>query len=129
MHSQTVHYGLPAAGIILLSLHRQQNLDDDFPQAAVLQNLSVLVAEVEVGNVVKPEEPNYALLLQAIETIKSFLRTLHHDQRQDRMTSHTNLPWSEQFSTTTFPWDQDAWSFEDGDIAFWQSLAVPSALS
>ncbi|CAK1362746.1 hypothetical protein CB0940_05070 [Cercospora beticola] len=68
-------YGLPAAGAICLALvsgaHSFAQNNPSIPQA--IQDMNVLVAHMEAGVLIRPDQPNYALLQHATATIKSVL--------------------------------------------------------
>ncbi|KAI9926297.1 hypothetical protein MW887_004061 [Aspergillus wentii] len=105
------YYGLPAAGIILLAMLRER---DALSTARIswtktLQDLTVFVAEVEVGTIIRPGDPNYALLSKATQTIQKFLDSVHSE-----MAPHAgSADWTAVLG-------QDAWDFE---FAFWENLA------
>lgn len=88
-----------------------------------LQDLSVFVAEVQIGTIVKAGDPNYPLLSKATKTIQRFLDSSHSDREQPvpELAGHEgNDEWAALLS-------QDLWEFESG---FWQSLADhPSLLA
>lgn len=88
-----------------------------------LQDLSVFVAEVQVGTIVKPGDPNFALLSKATRTIQRFLDSTHSDPAQplpEVAGVEGNDEWAALLS-------QDLWDFEAG---FWESLADhPSLLA
>ncbi|KAJ5384596.1 hypothetical protein N7517_002507 [Penicillium concentricum] len=118
---KVAYYGLPAAGIMLLAMLKQH-----MPRAhrtRTLQDLSVFVAEVQIGTIVKAGDPNYALLSKATRTIQRFLDSTHSDPAQplpEQAGNEGNDEWAALLS-------QDLWDFEAG---FWQSLADhPSLLA
>ena len=119
---QVASYGLPAAGIILLALLKQHShTTHSVFRTKALQDLSVFVAEVQIGTIVKPGDPNYALLSKATATIQRFLDSFHSDGVQaPGAADEGNEDWATFLS-------QDLWDFEAG---FWQSLADhPSLLA
>ncbi|RKK91727.1 hypothetical protein BFJ68_g16112 [Fusarium oxysporum] len=75
---QVAQYGLPAAGIISLALLNGSAHDAPGRQgrAKLVQDLSVLVAELKVGAIVRAGEPNYALFSRATRTMQSLLDSL-----------------------------------------------------
>jgi len=77
---KVAHYGLPAAGVLSLALLRPSSsgeiTDNRISIPKVLQNLSVLVVEIQMGGFVQPGEPNYALLHRAACTIETLLQRL-----------------------------------------------------
>ena len=117
------HYGLPAAGIILLFLLNDQKNTAVRPSYhQELQNLSVLAAEVQKGSLVKSSEPSSSLLLKATATIQAFL-----DQR------YASAPAGEHIESTAVAaeslLDSDPWSLDitsepwNLDWGMWDSLA------
>ncbi|KAF2138152.1 uncharacterized protein K452DRAFT_235039 [Aplosporella prunicola CBS 121167] len=85
---KVVYYGLAAAGILCHAL-----LDKSFGESQVIQDLSVLVAEVNKGALVHIEDPNYALLSRAAQTIKNLLdKVLSNDY--DPLSSPTAHEWN-----------------------------------
>jgi hypothetical protein len=124
-HQQIAYYGLPGAGILLLAMLRQQRDSHcpRVPRAKVLEDLTVLAAEVERGTVVRREEPNYALLSKATQTIQRFLDYIHSEERtnvavQRQVPFQSDNEWLAQ-------WDHDP---RDFDIDFWEGLADNSSL-
>lgn len=122
---QVAYYGLPAAGIILLALLKQHtHTTQNIARTKILQDLSVFVAEVQIGTIVRPGDPNYALLSKATQTIQRFLDSFHSDSGQ----APTD-PGSHEEGAGNDDWaallSQDLWDFEAG---FWQSLADHPAL-
>ena len=113
---QVAYYGLPAAGMMLLAM-----LKHHMPGAhrtRSLQDLSVFVAEVQIGTIVRAGDPNYALLSKATRTIQRFLDTTRSDAPVEPLGQEDE--WAALLS-------QDLWDFEAG---FWQSLADhPSLLA
>jgi hypothetical protein len=83
-----------------------------------LQDLSVFVAEVQIGTIVKAGDPNYALLTKATQTIQRFLDSSHSDPLAE-----AGVEGNDEWALLS----QDLWDFEAG---FWQSLADhPSLLT
>ncbi|KAJ5924695.1 hypothetical protein N7466_008882 [Penicillium verhagenii] len=123
---KVAYYGLPAAGIVLLALIKQHtHTTQNIARTKILQDLSVFVAEVQIGTIVRPGDPNFALLSKATQTIQRFLDSFHSDGGHGAMDSQGgheegagNDDWSALLS-------QDLWDFEAG---FWQSLADHPAL-
>lgn len=124
-HQQIAYYGLPSAGILLLAILRQQRDPHcpRVPRAKVLEDLTVLAAEVGRGTVVRPEEPNYALIFKATQTIQRFLNYIHSEEStniaaQQQASSQSNNDWLAQ-------WDHEP---RDFDIDFWEGLVDNSSL-
>ena len=83
----------------------------------------MFVAEVQIGTIVKPGDPNYALLSKATSTIQRFLDSFHSDAGQPPLEAG-HEEGSDDWATLL---SQDLWDFEAG---FWQSLADhPSLLA
>ncbi|KAE9377413.1 hypothetical protein N431DRAFT_480455 [Stipitochalara longipes BDJ] len=120
------YYGLPSAGILLLAILRQQRVSHcpRVVKAKVLEDLTVLAAEVGRGTVVRSEEPNYALLFKATQTIQRFLDYIHSEES-------TNVAAQQQASFQSSDNDWLAqWDHEprDFDIDFWQGLVDDPSL-
>lgn len=137
MELQVAHYGLPAAGIILLSMLNPHTMSQIGPsRTKTLQGLSVFVAEVQIGTIVRPGDPNYALLSKATQTIQRFLDSFHadptpHQQHQKQYQNPLTRDVAPHHDEVSDDWaaflEQDTWDFEAG---FWQSLADhPSLLA
>ncbi|KAL3417430.1 hypothetical protein PVAG01_11430 [Phlyctema vagabunda] len=120
---RVVYYGLPAAGILCLSLLNQlpRMQQDGISITNIFQDLSVLVAEVDSSALVDTRDPNYALLSGAVRTIKVILEKLtfgflsHHPVDQsDPILPH--IPDGQD----SIPWIiPDSWDFE---LDFWTDL-------
>ena len=110
-HHKVAHFGLPAAGILLLAMLRQKNHSNTtpIPWTKTIQDLNVFVAEVEIGTIIRPEDPNYALLSKATQTIQRFLDSVH--------SKITPQPRNEDWTALL---NQDLW---DSEFAFWDNMA------
>ena len=124
--TQIAHYGLPAAGIILLSMLKQSHTltEARTSRSKTLMNLGIFVAQVQVGSMVRRGDPNYALISKATQTIERFLDSVHRDGAHIPAPppSHPveNGEWDTFFS-------QDLCDFE---TVFWDNLADhPSLLA
>ncbi|KAE8409965.1 hypothetical protein BDV37DRAFT_277613 [Aspergillus pseudonomiae] len=108
---RVAHYGLPAAGIILLAMLRQQDIPSlaQISWTRAVQDLTVFVAEVEAGSFIKQGDPNYALLSKASQTIRRFIDTVQPPVAHRRV----DESWTGFLS-------QDPWDFE---YSFWENLA------
>lgn len=125
---QIMYYGLPAAGVICLSLLNQSFATGrtKVPVMKCFQDLSVLVTEVETGALVDLEDPNYPLLTKATRTIKTILNrtllntTANTPQIPPEPDLHSDafpVPNEEDWA----PWQNpDNWEFETD---FWTNLA------
>jgi hypothetical protein len=114
---------LPAAGVILLgALKDRQALGNrKYPGNEVRRNLSILVAEVQLGSVIGPHEPNYSLLSTAMRTIQIFINsweseTLAHGDRGPVWQLDTG--GIDELSSLYL--DSESWNLE---LGFWQDLA------
>ncbi|KAF2025160.1 hypothetical protein EK21DRAFT_104174 [Setomelanomma holmii] len=72
---KVAYYGLAAAGVLCLALlyNTFDLANSDATPAKAIRDLGVLVAEIEAGAFVQPEDPNFALLSGAAHTIKNLL--------------------------------------------------------
>lgn len=120
--AKVAYYGLPATGMILLAMTAQPMVPClKTARSKVLRDLAVLAAEVEQGTIVKPEDPNYAVLAQAAQTIQSFLDLIHNDDQRIRTSTEASLPNNaEDDYTWAASLGSEIW---DSEITFWQSLA------
>lgn len=125
---RVAYYGLPAAGIVCLSLLNRSFSSTDVSLAEVIQNLNVLVAEVESGAFISFEHPNYCVLSHAAQTIKNVLgRMLSGEITNDPMTSNISAHTRADGQEDWMPWvAQDSWDFE---IDFWRNLAEHPTLA
>lgn len=124
---QIAHYGLPAAGVILLAMIKRRETSDAMRSShlRVWQDLTILAAEIQMGSIVRPEEPDYALLFKATSTIQSFLESSTLQQES----SATNLTavQAPQALDDCFPMlNPDPWNLE---MEFWDNLAGHPYLS
>lgn len=89
-----------------------------------LLNLGIFVAQVQVGSIVRPSDPNYALISKATQTIERFLDSMQREgiqsSTQPSSQMEENGDWAAFFS-------QDLCDFETD---FWENLADhPSLLA
>ena len=95
----------------------------EFPAAKALQDLSVLVAEIGLGALVQPGEPNYALLIGATRTIQSLLDAFMSGELNHFPESGSTTAEPPPISNLDqwLPWtNTDFWDFETD---FWRNLA------
>jgi hypothetical protein len=117
---QIAHYGLPAAGILLVDGLRQSN-KACFAwrcRRRLWQDFSVLVAEVQAGSVVREGDANYALLYKAAQTIQHFLDCSSDDESHQVNSTEAMEEVSSSEAWFSFL-NPDPWSLE---IGFWDSL-------
>ncbi|CAI0645608.1 unnamed protein product, partial [Colletotrichum noveboracense] len=125
---KVAHYGLPAVGIALLAMLKQPSLVTQFkiPKNRTLQDLGVLVAEIEMGTIIRPGEPNFTVLSAAADTIQRFLDRI---QMEDSQSKYISSRKETSPSNDSEPWDfglsLDPWNFE---LGFWESLAEHPSL-
>ncbi|KAK1854267.1 hypothetical protein CCHR01_03119 [Colletotrichum chrysophilum] len=125
---EVAHYGLPAVGIALLAMLKQPSLVTQFkiPKNRTLQDLGVLVAEIEMGTIIRPGEPNFTVLSAAADTIQRFLDRI---QMEDSQSKYISSRKETNPSNDSEPWDfglsLDPWNFE---LGFWESLAEHPSL-
>ena len=56
-----------------MAMLSDRNPQDGLQDSAIVRDLGIVVAGVELGTIVRPTEPNYALLSSATRTIKKVL--------------------------------------------------------
>ncbi|VUC29055.1 unnamed protein product [Clonostachys rosea] len=114
-------YGLPAIGILLMSLIRPHRTGTNSwaAQTHTLRNLSVFVAEIELGTIVRAGEPNYKLLIKATRIIRGFLDSPSpgEDQLYDKLGHPSSVLGSAEFDPHI---GIDTLDFE---LGFWQDIA------
>ncbi|KUJ09037.1 uncharacterized protein LY89DRAFT_318376 [Mollisia scopiformis] len=119
-----VHYGLPAAGIILLAMLKQPDRLR-WRRGRVWQDFTILVAEVQMGSFIREWEPDYALLSKATQTIQRFLDISQNDD----IDTSDPAPALEETSSSD-DWfsllNPDPWHLE---MNFWSNLGEHSFLS
>ncbi|KAF4449670.1 Fungal transcriptional regulatory protein, N-terminal [Fusarium austroafricanum] len=121
------HYGLPAIGIIMIAMLRRQTRYDSLQDAQTIRDLGIIVTVVDLGTIVRPMEPNYALLSRAIDTIKKFLVRFNAQDRQSGLVQGLNVPGTIEGSLWGLQCQLEPWDFE---IDFWDNLAEhPSMFS
>ncbi|KAH7243815.1 hypothetical protein B0J15DRAFT_565102, partial [Fusarium solani] len=117
------HYGLPAAGIILLAMLNPHSTPPCLrtTRSSVLQDLTVLTLEIEKGTVAKAGDANYALLTKATQTIHRFLDFTLSDKRAVQLTTVPQLPEGLQNAGT---WEQQlGQDFLESELSFWDNMA------
>ena len=129
-----MYYGLPAAGVICLSLLNQSFATryGEHRKTEVFQNLSVLVAEVEKGALVHSEDSNYALLARATQTVKGLIGRILTGELTKTTSNQSAYEPTEEVSMafdedSGAPWaNQNLWDFE---MDFWLNLAEHPTLA
>lgn len=94
--------------------------------AKVVQNLSVLVAEMESGVLIETDDPNYKLLVDASKTIGSLLSRLIHGRLSEQSSGQVvsaKSP-SELLNPELHGWNAwDGHALHDFESDFWLNLA------
>ncbi|KAI9155081.1 Notoamide biosynthesis cluster protein O' [Paramyrothecium foliicola] len=112
---KVAHFGLPAAGIVSLALLNTFASLGDTARIKMLQNLTILHAEITIGSWIQAGDANFSLFERATDTIKILL--------------DSKVPWSSAAEQTpqisvVEQWDPysglQPWDFE---IDFWANLA------
>ncbi|KAJ3495938.1 hypothetical protein NLG97_g3030 [Lecanicillium saksenae] len=115
------HYGLPAIGIIMLAMLKKNMVCDAMQEAQVIRDLGIVVTEVDLGTIVRPMEPNYALLSRATDTIKKFLVRFYSQDRQATTPCGLGDPQTiPEGSFWSLEGQLEPWDFE---MNFWDNLA------
>lgn len=108
----------------MISMLRRRHVSDGLQDAKVVRDLGIIVTEVDLGTIVRPTEPNYALLSRATSTIKKFLQRIHTRDRQSSPAAGGSDPPAHTGLGAVDPgvlWPQlEPWDFE---IGFWSNLA------
>ncbi|KAJ9622825.1 hypothetical protein H2204_011434 [Knufia peltigerae] len=129
---KVAHYGLPAAGVICFSMLRPSFWQPDartLDVPKILQDLSVFASEIQLGGLLQPGDPNYALLHRATSAIQSLLRVAlsssgriadfrNPDNFSQNVPQHDNQHQID-LSSFNFPAYTDFWGCE---LDFWQDL-------
>ncbi|KFY86638.1 hypothetical protein V500_07501 [Pseudogymnoascus sp. VKM F-4518 (FW-2643)] len=125
-------YGLPAAGIISLALLNPSSGKSIRPllRSKMLQDLSVLVAEVRTGAFIQAGEPNFALFSRATQTIQILLNIMMGGELAPKLPEAEPTPLPQHLNSDPIedwdPWiSNDPWEFE---IDFWANLAAHPSL-
>lgn len=105
----------------MIAMLRRRTPGDALQDAQVIRDLGIVVTEVDLGTIVRPMEPNYALLSRATDTIKKFLIRFHTQDRQADPSQGLNIlqpmPEGNQWDLQS---QLEPWDFE---INFWDYLA------
>jgi hypothetical protein len=85
----------------------------------MLRDLTVLVAEVQIGGLVQLWDPNYALLSSAALTIQNVMSVVDNHQQHNESSLQQIL--HSNFDDEWDPWmNAESWEFE---FDFWRNLA------
>jgi hypothetical protein len=113
---------LPAAGVILLAALRERQFlgSRKYPGSHICRNLSILVAEIQLGSVIRPGEPNFILLTTAMRTIQAFIESWEGEAPKTVIQGDVSKqPGVPDVATVPFDLSPDPWNLEMG---FWQDL-------
>ena len=120
---QISHYGLPAAGIILLVMLNSHATPPNLraSRSRVLQDLAVLTTEIERGTIAKAGDPNHGLLTKAAQTIHRFLNQTLSDESSCQLYAappvperpHDEVMWEQQFGQ----------EIRESEFSFWEGIA------
>jgi len=101
----------------------------------LIQDLSVLASEVEIGGLLQVGSPNYALLYRASRTIRSLLQVTlspngplakqHRTEEQDIHITEQDPQANMMFAPFDIMPNTNLWGFEQD---FWQDLGAHSSL-
>lgn len=109
----------------MLKQHRTSNAAKS-SHIQLWQDLSILVAEVQRGSIVRLGEPNYSILFKATQTIQRFLEFINLQEEVPSL----NAPIEQQQPCNIEEWfldlNPDPWNLE---IGFWDNLAEHPFLS
>ncbi|KAJ0116896.1 hypothetical protein J7T55_003310 [Diaporthe amygdali] len=115
---KVAQYGLPAAGVISLALLKATASDMLLhSRSKMIQDLSVLVAEIKTGAWIQAGEPNFALFTRATRTIQALLDSLLAARP---VTAATQTSRNEQAEIWEPYTNHQVWDFE---MEFWSNLA------
>jgi hypothetical protein len=128
---QVAYYGLAAAGVLCLALlyntfdRATPDATPDATPSRSIRDLSVLVAEIETGALLQPEDPNYALLFAAARTIKNLLDRLITNKFTAQSEVPTTIEAAGQYplrysDEELIMWDTHG--LQDFDPEFWLNL-------
>ena len=125
---KVAYYGLAAAGVLCLALlyNTFDRATPDATPSRSIRDLSVLVAEIETGALLQPEDPNYALLFAAARTMKNLLDRLITNRFAAQLdvpatveaAGQRPLRYSDEELIT---WD--TYGLQDFDPEFWLNLS------
>ncbi|EXM14809.1 hypothetical protein V3481_018353 [Fusarium oxysporum f. sp. vasinfectum] len=117
------HYGLPAAGIILLVMLNSHATPPNLraSRSRVLQDLAVLTTEIKRGTIAKAGDPNHGLLTKAAQTIHRFLNQTLSDESSCQLYAaplvperpHDEVMWEQQFGQ----------EIRESEFSFWEGIA------
>ncbi|KAI1848662.1 hypothetical protein JX265_011487 [Neoarthrinium moseri] len=130
---KVAYYGLSAAGVICMWL-LQQPFSPQVPElniSKISQKLSVIVAEIETGTLVRSNDPNYKLLESASQTISCLLDRLFLEKAPRQIDYEVN---AEFHAPLLGHIEQDGWNawesnvLQDFESDFWTNLAEHPSL-
>ncbi|RKK10167.1 hypothetical protein BFJ66_g10961 [Fusarium oxysporum f. sp. cepae] len=117
------HYGLPAAGIILLVMLNSHATPSNLraSRSRVLQDLAVLTTEIERGTIAKAGDPNHGLLTKAAQTIHRFLNQTLSGENSCQLSAAPPVPERPQDEVM---WEQQfGQEIRESEFSFWEGIA------
>lgn len=106
---------------MMIAMLRPGGIPEGLQEAKVIRDLGIVVTEVDMGTIVQPSEPNYALLSRATNTIKKFLDCIFARDRHYVPLPGTEPPHHSADLSSWVPQSQlEPWDFE---VNFWDNLA------
>lgn len=100
---------------------RRRNHTDGVYDTDTIRDLGIVALGVDLGTIVRPSEPNYALISSATSTIRKVLAGLQSRDREASPAMGANTPHSlPQFDSWVPQAQLEPWGFE---FSFWQNLA------
>lgn len=105
----------------MIAMLRPGVTTEGLQEAKVIRDLGIVVTEVDMGTIVQPTEPNYALLSRATNTIKKFLECIFaRDRRYVPLQGTEALEQAADLSSWIPQAQLEPWDFE---VNFWNNLA------
>ncbi|VUC35885.1 unnamed protein product [Clonostachys rosea] len=120
------HYGLPAIGILLMAMLGNRSHPEITKDVEIIRSLGIIVVGVDLGTIVHPTEPNYALLSSARKTIQKVIVGIQSRESQGLPLTDLENPEPGDHIETAFVQNQlEPWDFE---FSFWENLAEHPAI-
>jgi hypothetical protein len=100
---------------------RKRNPTDEVHDPDVIRDLGIVALGVDLGTIVRPSEPNYALISSATSTIRKVLTGLQSRDKEASPAVGASTPHSlSQFDSWVPGTQLEPWGVE---FSFWQNLA------
>lgn len=102
----------------MIAMLRRRHPPNGLQDTEIIRDLGIVVAGVDLGTIVRPTEPNYALLSSATRTIKKVLVGMQSRGRPHTPVLDDDTAWPLE---AWVPQAQlEPWDFE---FRFWENLA------